>query len=175
MAHINAERDNQILAPLTYVPEMSLKTPLSAKTMKTPLRTGRKALSRIVNTDFSTPVVKQEKKTEKLQEPKVKHAPLKEEDYPEIEKLIPYDPMEFQKYDLPEDFIPIGSLDLAGLPFPQAPLRSEDDLHLYVPPLPSISPMRMPQHPDASAEFCNFLQTIEELTIELPPDTDWDV
>ncbi|XP_077387488.1 securin isoform X2 [Festucalex cinctus] len=95
MAHINAERDNQILAPLTYVPEMSLKTPLSAKTMKTPLRTGRKALSRIVNTDFSTPVVKQEKKTEKLQEPKVKHAPLKEEDYPEIEKLIPYDPMVF--------------------------------------------------------------------------------
>ncbi|XP_077434710.1 securin [Vanacampus margaritifer] len=174
MAHINAERGNQILAPLAFVPEMALKTPLKAKTMKTPLRTGRKAFG-IVNTDFSTPVVKQEKKTEKLQEPKVKRAVQKEEeDYPEIEKFIPYDPMEFQKYGVPEDFIPIGSLDLAGLPFPQAPPPSED-LHLYVPPLPSLSPLRMPQRPDASIEFRNFLQTIEELTLELPPDTDWDV
>ncbi|XP_061542212.1 securin isoform X1 [Phycodurus eques] len=181
MDHIIAERENQ---SLSFKPELSLKTPL--KSMRTPLRPGRKAFGTLNTQLLSTPVVnKQEKKTEKLQvggvpvmrhnhEAKVKHAAQKKaEDYPEIEKLIPYDPLEFEKYSVPEDLVPLGSLALAGLAFPQMPSPSEDDLHPYLPPLPSMSPERMPQRSDGS-EYDTFLQTIEELTIELPPEPDTD-
>ncbi|XP_061644473.1 securin isoform X2 [Phyllopteryx taeniolatus] len=170
MDHINAERENQ---SLSFKPELSLKTPL--KSMRTPLRPGRKAFGTLNTQLLSTPVVnKQEKKTEKLQEAKVKHAAQKKaEDYPEIEKLIPYDPLEFEKYSVPEDLVPLGSLALAGLALPQMPSPSEDDMHPYLPPLPSMSPERMPQRSDGS-EYDTFLQTIKELTIELPPEPDTD-
>ncbi|XP_061690748.1 securin [Syngnathoides biaculeatus] len=173
MAHISAERENQ---NVSFKPELSLKTPL--KSMKTPLRPpGRKAFGTL-NTQFlNTPLAnRQEKTTEKLQEAKVKHAPQKKaEDYPPIEKLIPYDPLEFQKYSIPEDIVPLGSLALAGLAFPQGLLPpSKDDPHPYLPPLPSMSPERMPQRFDGSSEYDTFLQTIDELTIELPPEPDTD-
>ncbi|XP_037119018.1 securin [Syngnathus acus] len=172
MAHINAGRENQ---SLTFIPEMTMKTPLSAKTMKTPLRTGRKAFG-IVNAQLSTPVVdKQGMKMEKLKEGKIMHVvQKKEEDNPEIEKFFPYDPMEFEKCSVPEDFIPLGSLPLAGLAFPDAPPPSEEDQDLYLPLLPSLSPARMPQRLDGCIPFDAFLQTIDELTIELPPEPDTD-
>ncbi|XP_051932502.1 securin [Hippocampus zosterae] len=165
MAHITAQRENQ---SLSFIPEISSKTPLNPKTMRTPLRTGRKAFG-VVNTQLSTPVVNQGKITEKFQEAKLKHEAQKKEDYPEIEKMIPYDPMEFEAYCVPEDLIPLGSLALAGLGFHQRPPLSGKDQHNYVPPLPSLSPERMPQCSDGCTEFDAFLQTIDELIIELPP------
>ncbi|XP_019730286.1 securin [Hippocampus comes] len=173
MAHITTQRENQ---SLSFIPEISSKTPLNPKTMRTPLRTGRgrKAFG-VVNTQLSTPVVNnQGKKTEKFQEAKLKHEAQKKEDYPEIEKMIPYDPMEFEKYCIPEDLIPLGSLALAGLAFHQRPPLSEKDQYNYVPPLLSLSPERMPQRSDGCTEFDAFLQTIDELIIELPPEPGTD-
>ncbi|XP_054648542.1 securin isoform X2 [Dunckerocampus dactyliophorus] len=173
MAHMITERENDglRLSHLGFKPDKSLKTP--AKTMRTPLAPGRKAFG-VVNTHFSTPVVKvQEKKPVKLQEAKVKLLPQKKsEEYPEIEKMIPYDPLEFEKYSVPEDLIPLGGIPLSGVGFPQGPLPSEEDLFAYLAPLPSMSPVKMPQCSGNYAELDAFLQTLEELTVPPEPDSD---
>ncbi|XP_044060842.1 securin isoform X2 [Siniperca chuatsi] len=173
---IFAERENSCLQPpslkmrqrLQSAPEKLLKSPMTA--FNTPMPSGRKAFG-IVNKKISTPAVNiQEKKCVK-QETKVKHAPqTKEVEYPEIEKFIPYDPLEFEKYSIPEDFIPLSGFALPGLAcFPQAPHLCEEDLEQFA-PLPNLSPVKMPKCSDYCSELDSFLQTLDELTIELPPE-----
>nr|XP_046263061.1 securin isoform X2 [Scatophagus argus] len=152
---IFAERENACLHPPTLkmrqrlqsAPEKLLKSPMTAKTFNTPLPSGRKAFG-TVNKKISTPAVNpQEKQRLKPQETKVKHAPqTKPEQYPEIEKFIPYDPLEFEKYSVPEDLIPLSGFALPGLAcFSQAPLQCEDDLDKFD-PLPNLSPVKMPKY-----------------------------
>ncbi|KAG8003889.1 hypothetical protein GBF38_007899, partial [Nibea albiflora] len=98
---IFAERENARLQPpalkmrqrLQSAPEKLLKSPMTAKTFTTPLPSGRKAFGAV--NKISTPAVNaQEKKLLKPQETKVKQAACtKVEEYPEIEKFIPYDPL----------------------------------------------------------------------------------
>ncbi|TNN63421.1 Securin [Liparis tanakae] len=98
---IFAERENTGLHPpnlkmrqrLQSVPE-KLSSPMSAKTFHTPLPfAGRRAFG-AVNKRIATPVVGTQE-TLKPQETKVKNASLiKVEEYPEIEKFIPYDPLD---------------------------------------------------------------------------------
>ncbi|KAI3351584.1 hypothetical protein L3Q82_020424, partial [Scortum barcoo] len=151
---IFAERENACLHPpslkmrqrLQSAPEKLLKSPMTAKTLNTPLPSGRKAFG-AVNKKISTPAVNaQEKKLLKPQETKVKHAPqTKVEEYPEIEKFIPYDPLEFEKYSVPEDLIPLSGFALPGLAcFPPAPHLHEDELEEFE-PLPNLSPVKMPK------------------------------
>ncbi|XP_062282064.1 securin [Scomber scombrus] len=177
---IFAERENACLhgptlkmrQRLQSAPEKLLKSPMTAKTLLTPLPSGRKALG-IVNKQISTPAINvQEKKLLKPQETKVRHAAQnKVEEYPEIEKLIPYDPLEFQRYSIPEDLIPLSSFALPGLAcFPQAPPCCEEDLEMLE-PLPDTSPVKMPRHSDYCSELDAFLQTLDELTIDLPPES----
>ncbi|XP_057706456.1 securin [Corythoichthys intestinalis] len=173
MAHLFTNRENQGLTSLAFKTDGPTKTPMRGKNMTTPLRTGRKAFG-VVNTQ-STPLLnKQEKKTKEVKIGNVLEANVKceakEEDYPEIEKVFPYDPLEFEKYGDPEDLICLGSLPLAGLVFPKAPPPSEEDLHAYIPPLPNTSPPRRPER----FEFDAFLQTIDELTVELPSEPESD-
>uniref|UniRef100_A0A3Q3VUP5 Securin n=1 Tax=Mola mola TaxID=94237 RepID=A0A3Q3VUP5_MOLML len=162
---IFAERENAHLHPpslkmrqrLQSAPEKLLKSPMAAKTFHTPLPSGRKAFG-TVNKKISTPAVNpQEKKLLKPQETKVKQAPqTKVVEYPEIEKFIPYDPLAFEKYSIPEDLIPLSGFALPGLAsFPQAPHLCEDDLDTFE-PLPDLH---------------DFLQTLDELTVELPPES----
>ncbi|XP_054453918.1 securin [Anoplopoma fimbria] len=173
---IFAERENARLQPtnrkmrqrLQSAPE-KLLTLMSAKTLHTPLPSGRKAFG-AVNKKISTPVVNTQEKL-KPQETKVKHASLiKVEEYPEIEKFIPYDPLEFEKYSIPEDLIPLGDFALPGLAcFSQAPDLCEDDFEMFD-PLSSPSPLKMQKRSDHCSELDAFLQTLDELTVDLPAE-----
>ncbi|XP_037637145.1 securin [Sebastes umbrosus] len=172
---IFAERENAHLHPpnlkmrqrLQSAPE-KLSSPMTAKTLCTPLLSGRKAFG-AVNKRISTPAVNT---LLKPQETKVKAASqTKVEEYPEIENFIPYDPLEFQKYGIPEDLIPLGGFALSGLAcFSPAPHLFEEDLEKFD-PLPDLSPVKMPERSDHCSELDAFLQTLDELTVELPPES----
>ncbi|XP_061832680.1 securin [Nerophis lumbriciformis] len=167
MAHTITEREHEGLrmSHLGFKADNDLKTP--AKALRTPLAPGRKAFSAF-NSRLATPVVKaQEKKPIKIQEAKVEPLPLMKEEYPEIERFIPYDPLEFEKYGMPEDVVPLGDLVLAGVMLPNSPYRPEENRADDMAPEP-ISPMRMSQCSGGQAELDAFLQTLEELTVELP-------
>uniref|UniRef100_A0A3Q1GKM7 Securin n=1 Tax=Acanthochromis polyacanthus TaxID=80966 RepID=A0A3Q1GKM7_9TELE len=156
---------------LQSAPEKLLKSPMTAKTLHTPLPSGRKAFG-TVNKITSTPGVSvQEKKLLKPQEASVKHVPqVKLEEYPEIEQFFPYDPLEFEKYSIPEDLIPLSGLALPGLAcFPQAPHLYEEDVE-KLEPLPELSPEKMARFSGYCSELDDFLQTLDELTTELPPE-----
>ncbi|XP_043983776.1 securin [Gambusia affinis] len=155
---------------LKSVPE-KLKSPMLAKTMTTPLPSGRKAFG-VVGNRISTPVVKtQEKKLLKPQETKATLAPqTKAEEYPEVEQFIPYDPLEFQRYSVPEDLIPLSCMALSGLAcFPHGRPDLDDE---KMEDLPFLSLVEMPECPAAYTELTAFLQTIDELT-ELPSEPEF--
>ncbi|CAN9515165.1 unnamed protein product [Ophioblennius macclurei] len=178
MAHITfAERENVCHGPtlegrqrLQSVPEKFLKSPMPGKVFHTPLPSGRKAFG-AVNKKISTPAINTEKKLLKPQETKVTHpSHPKVEEYPEMEKFIPYDPLEYEKYSVPEDFIHLSGYALPGLAsFPKAPCLSEDSLE-NLDPLPDLSPMKMTDHSGGCSALDAFLQTLNELTVELPPE-----
>ncbi|XP_029296807.1 securin [Cottoperca gobio] len=181
MASINfAERENACLHPATLKMRQRLQSapeklfsPMTGKTLHTPLPSGRKAFG-AVNKRIATPAINpQEKKLLKPQETKVKHASdqkTKVEDYSEIEPFIPYDPLEFEKYSIPEDLVLLGGVALPGLAsFPQAPL-CEEDLDKFD-PLPNLSPVKMPKRSDYCSALDAFLQTLDELTVELPSES----
>uniref|UniRef100_A0A8C8DHR7 Securin n=1 Tax=Oryzias sinensis TaxID=183150 RepID=A0A8C8DHR7_9TELE len=152
---------------LLSAPEKQLKSPMLVK--NTPVPSARKAFG-VVNKKILTPSLStQEKKVLKPQEVKVEHpSEAKGEEYPEIEKFIPYNPLEFEKYSVPEDFIPFSGLALPGLAcFTLPPL--EEDLEKIL-PLPDPSPAKGGRFPDHSLELDAFLQTLEELTVEFPPE-----
>ncbi|XP_045887552.1 securin [Micropterus dolomieu] len=176
---IFAERENACLHPpalkmrqrLQSAPEKLLKSPMIAKTFNTPLPSSRKAFGAI-NKKISTPAVTTQEKKLVKQETKVKHAPqTKVEECPEIEKFIPYDPLEFEKYSIPEDLILLSGFALPGLAcFSPPPHMCEVDLEQFD-PLPNLSPVKMSKHSDCCSELDAFLQTLDELTIELPPES----
>ncbi|RVE67480.1 hypothetical protein OJAV_G00103390 [Oryzias javanicus] len=173
------EQENACLRPpslkmrqrLQSAPEKLLKSPAMGK--KTPVSSARKAFG-AVNKKILTPALStQEKKVLKPQEVKVKHlSEAKVEEYPEIETFIPYNPIEFQKYGIPEDFIPFSGLALPGLACFTSPLLKEDLEKIL--PLPDSSPAEECKHPDPSLERDAFLLTLEELTVDFPvePVTD---
>ncbi|XP_029965895.1 securin [Salarias fasciatus] len=180
MAHVTfAERENVCHGPslkgrqrLQSAPEKPLKSPMPGKNLHTPLPFGRKAFG-AVNKKISTPaaIKTDDKKLLKPQETKVKclsHA--KVEEYPEIETFIPYDPLEYLKYSVPEDLIHLSGFALPGLAcFPHAPRLSED-IPECLDPLPNVSPMKMTNTSGGCSEVDAFLQTLDELTVELPPE-----
>ncbi|XP_041846663.1 securin [Melanotaenia boesemani] len=178
MANIAEQENACIHAPslkmrqrLQSAPEKLLKSPMIAKTTRTPLPSGRKAFGN-VNKKISTPAVNVQEKKLLAQETKVKLTPhSKLEEYPEIEKFIPYDPLECDKYGIPEDLIPLGGLALPGLAcLSQTSHRYQEDLE-KIDPLPNLSPVKLPKRQDYCLELDAFLQTIDELTIELPPES----
>ncbi|XP_068596940.1 securin [Brachionichthys hirsutus] len=180
MANVNfAERENAPFRPpilkmrqrLQSAPEKLLKSPMTAGTFNTPLSSGRKAFGDVNKKGLTPAGVPPEKKLLKPQETKVKNAPqTKVEEYPEIEKFIPYDPLEFEKYSVPEDLIALGGFALSGLArFPRAPHLCEDDWE-ELDPIPEQSPVKMPKCSDYCTKLDDFLQTIDELVVELPPE-----
>uniref|UniRef100_A0A3P9HWQ9 Securin n=1 Tax=Oryzias latipes TaxID=8090 RepID=A0A3P9HWQ9_ORYLA len=172
---IFTEQENVRLRPsslkmrqrLLSAPEKQLKSPMLVK--NTPVPSARKAFG-VVNKKILTPSLStQEKKVLKPQEVKVEHpSEAKGEEYPEIENFIPYNPLEFEKYSIPEDFIPFSGLALPGLACFTSPLLEEDLEKIQ--PLPDPSPAKGCRFPDHSLELDAFLQTLEELTVEFPPE-----
>ncbi|KAK5608823.1 hypothetical protein CRENBAI_019626 [Crenichthys baileyi] len=177
---IFAEQENarlhapsQFMRPrLKSAPEKLLKSPMTAKAITTPQPSGRRAFG-MVNKKISTPVVNaQEKKLLKPQEMKVKPAPsFKVEEYPEIEQFIPYDPLEFQKYSVPEDLVPLSCLVLPGLACFTHKLPDLDEEELEE--LPNLSPLKMSERSDNCRELAAFLRTLDELTVELPSESEF--
>ncbi|KAG7518621.1 hypothetical protein JOB18_038995 [Solea senegalensis] len=112
---------------------------------------------------FQTVVPSQETKVENAAHSKV-------EEYPDMEQIHSYDPLEFEKYSIPEDVVLLSRFALPGLAsFPPSPHLCEEDQDKFD-PLPQPSPVKMPKRSDYYSELEAFLQTIDELTVELPPD-----
>ncbi|XP_075902639.1 securin isoform X2 [Nelusetta ayraudi] len=183
MSHmIFAEQENAGLHPpsvkmrqrLQSAPnEKLLKSPMVPKNFGTPLAHGRKVFGTVSNHVLTPAVHPQERKLHKPQENKVKPAlPTKVEEYPEIEKFIPYDPLEFERYSLPEDWIHVSSFALPGLaPVTENRCLFEDEME-NIELLPNLSPVTIPQPSGHCSELEAFLKTLDELTVELPPETD---
>ncbi|NP_001297931.1 PTTG1 regulator of sister chromatid separation, securin [Esox lucius] len=183
MASINfSERENAtLLTPalkmrqrLTSAQGNFLKTPLTGKKLNAPRQSGRKALG-AVNKLSSAPAVngKEKNKLLETQDTKVKTLPTKAEEYPDIEKFIPYDPLEFEKYVFPEDAVCLSDLALPGLVhLPRVHCFPEEDSDVFLSYMP-MSPLKDLQHSDLdNKEYDPFLQTISEMTIEMPPVMD---
>ncbi|KAJ8014784.1 hypothetical protein DPEC_G00019340 [Dallia pectoralis] len=152
-----------------------LKTPLTGKKLKAPSQSGRKALG-AVNKISLTPAVngKEKSKVHETQETKVKTLPqTKVEEYPDIEKFIPYDPLEFENYMFPEDVVRLGDLALPGLlHLPRMQCQTEEDSDVHVPYMP-MSPLKNLRNSDLYAtELDAFLQTVNEMTVDMPPAMD---
>uniref|UniRef100_A0A665UYU2 Securin n=1 Tax=Echeneis naucrates TaxID=173247 RepID=A0A665UYU2_ECHNA len=148
-----------------------LKSPMIAKTPTTPLLSGRKAfgtINKIIPPSAVTTAEGGRKETQ------TKHtAHCKVEEYPEIEKFIPYNPLDFEKYSIPEDLVCISGMALPGLAcFPKTPHACEEDLEKLDPlpdyhkPTVSLTSLSLP---DYCLELDAFLQTLEQI-IELPPE-----
>ncbi|KAM9795131.1 securin [Neosynchiropus ocellatus] len=144
--------------------DMFLKSPMPTKS---PHPSGRKALQ-VMSNNASTPAVHlQGKKLIKpQQETKVKTTPqIPIDEYPEIEGFHPYDPSEYLKQCVPEDMMFIGDLDLTFEPSLTDVLDEELDLRI-----PAESPPPPPSSPDLRPELDAFLLTLDELTLDLPPE-----
>ncbi|KAI5630007.1 pituitary tumor-transforming 1, partial [Silurus asotus] len=156
---------------LQSAPERVLKTPLKTW-LRAPAQSGRKALG-TVNKIVATPATSHKgdvlNKPFAAQQCKVAPQPVGE-DYPEIEKCFPYDPSDFEICSVPEE-VCLSRFSLAGLGKPQwRPNPLEDDFDMITPGLP-LSPLKMPSV-HCSDDLEAFLQTINELTVDLPPECD---
>uniref|UniRef100_A0A2K6LKD1 Pituitary tumor-transforming 2 n=1 Tax=Rhinopithecus bieti TaxID=61621 RepID=A0A2K6LKD1_RHIBE len=96
---------------------------------------------------------------------KQKHSvPASNDTYPEIEKLFPFNPLDFESFDLPEE-CQIAHLPLSGVPLMILDEEGElEKLFQLGPP----SPVKMPSPPWE----CNLLQSLSSilltLDVELP-------
>ncbi|KAI4880140.1 hypothetical protein NFI96_009036 [Prochilodus magdalenae] len=160
---------NEYLVTFT---EQLLKTPLHVKKLGAPVRSTRKALG-TVNKIASTPVIshKGEAQSKPLgtQQCKVPPQPVCE-DYPEIEKCFPFNPSDFEVYSVPEE-VCLSRFSLAGLGRWQWPRTSPEDDFVMDACLPQ-SPLKMPSE-SCRDDLEAFLETINELAVDLPPECDY--
>ncbi|CAL9707171.1 unnamed protein product [Knipowitschia caucasica] len=169
MSSIQFEQENACLHPtgfrqrLQSAPGKLLKPSASGKNVHASLQPGRKALGMVNKVPNATPST-QVHKLLKPQETEVKTTLIKSDKYPDIEKFIPYDPLEFEKYSIPEDLLPLSRLALPGLAeLPQAHLPEENSV------LPLImSPVKTLTNSGYCPALTEFLHTLDTLTVELP-------
>ncbi|XP_071426345.1 securin [Pithys albifrons albifrons] len=147
-------------------------TPLPKKITATPARSGsvRRALG---NVNRSEGVLN--KKTKIGQPCPVNKANEKaglesctsvaEEDCPEIENMFPFDPQDFESFDLPEEY-KLSNLNLCGVPLMVFDRTYERCVNM-VP-----SPVKFEQCAGESTllqESADFLATLDKLTVDMPP------
>ncbi|NWI88617.1 PTTG1 protein, partial [Pitta sordida] len=108
------------------LPSGSYNTPLPKKAISTsPVvsRSVRKALGSVNNTrGVSSKMDKEKKKSQPCIANKTSEktrlescSSMAEEDWPEIENMFPFDPQDFESFDLPEEY-KISNIDLCGVP-----------------------------------------------------------
>ncbi|NXV30787.1 PTTG1 protein, partial [Rissa tridactyla] len=153
-----------------------VNTPLPKKTISTPPATShsvRKALGNVNRTKGAT------SKTEKIGQ---KNQPctankitektaglescdaVAEEDWPEIENMFPFDPQDFESFDLPEEH-KISNIDLRGVPL----MIFERTYDKFVNMVPS--PVKMEEiswESNLLQSTADFLATLDEI-IDMPP------
>lgn len=146
-------------------------TPAGGNARNASLQSGRKALGRVNQMPPMTPSAN----GEKLRAPETmlfKIAPNKPENYPDIDKCFPYDPLEFEKYSVPEDLVMLSKLRIHGL----LPMFMGMSYHSgppeMIPALPAPFPKKIPTLRGSCSELDDFLLTLDELTVELPAEPD---
>ncbi|NXF71912.1 PTTG1 protein, partial [Sclerurus mexicanus] len=88
-----------------------------------------------------------------------------EEDWPEIENMFPFDPQDFESFDLPEE-CKLSNLDLCGVPL-MIFERTYDRCVNMVP-----SPVKFEQCAWESTllqESADFLAALDDLVVDMPP------
>ncbi|XP_072519984.1 securin isoform X2 [Salminus brasiliensis] len=158
---------------LQSAPEQLLKTPLHIKgRLGGSVHSARKALG-TVNKIVSTSAVSHKGETRSKPlgaQCKGPSQPVRE-DYPEIEKCFPYNPSDFEMYSVPEE-VCLSRFSLAGLGRQQwCPASLEEDFIMMDPCLPP-SPLKMPLETSRD-DLEAFLETINGLTVDLPPECDY--
>ncbi|XP_069510368.1 securin-like [Ambystoma mexicanum] len=127
---------------------------------------GRKGLC---NASVNLSKVVVDSKPKQVKKPKVVPAPVKiqkvsSEEYPEIEKLIPYNPLDFECFDVPEEHR-LGHLCLAGVPL-QTLESDRFDRHVNLLPSP-IKPCSFTW--ESEILHSSFLSSLNEEPIDMPP------
>ncbi|XP_033907765.3 securin-like isoform X2 [Acipenser ruthenus] len=164
-------RTRLLSAPANTFGEKVLQTPRPGKVfgLAKPL-SARKALGTVnkissVRPDVSGNKLKSKVAAKPTEKVKVCMLVKERQEYPEIEKFIPYNPVEFESFDVPEDQR-LSHLCLAGLAAPAA--KEELDSFSVLHSCMKLSPLKS-QKENLCAEVDSFLQTVSQLTIELPP------
>ncbi|KAK7137987.1 hypothetical protein R3I94_013581 [Phoxinus phoxinus] len=159
---------------LHSAPDQCLRTPLTGKTrFGAPLQSSRKALG-VLNKVVATPAAshKAEEKTKPAEAKCKVLAPPAGEELPEIEKCFPYNPSEFETYGVPDE-VYLSGFSLAGLAKQTWPATSPAVEELIMDPCLPLSPLKMPSAVEYADEMEAFLQTINELTVDLPPECEF--
>ncbi|XP_056625845.1 securin [Triplophysa dalaica] len=159
---------------LHSAPDPCLKTPLTGKVrVCAPVLSSRKALG-VVNKIVATSAasVKAEDKAKPAEAKCKPSSQPAAEEYPEIEKCFPYDPSAFETYGVPDE-VYLSRFSLAGLRKQTWPTALPVDELLLVDPCLPLSPLKMPKEAEFVNEMEAFLQTIDELTVEFPPESEY--
>ncbi|XP_072254770.1 securin-like [Pyxicephalus adspersus] len=93
----------------------------------------------------------------------------RKQSYPEIEKCFPYDPSDFEFFDVPEEH-KLSHLYLAGVPL----FVHENDAAKFDALTPEPAPMDVPVfgwESDMSSTLPSFFSTLDEITLDLPQIT----
>ncbi|XP_041079867.1 securin-like [Polyodon spathula] len=158
----------RLLSAPVKLGEKVLQVPGKVFGMANP-QSARKALGTINRIGFTRPGVagNEEKSTAatKTTEVKVGLSVKKQEDCPEIERFIPYNPAEFECFDVPDDQR-LSHLCLAGLAAP-TPKEEVDRFSVFHTSM-KMSPLKFLEE-NFCAEVDSFLQIVGELTVDLPP------
>ncbi|KAM3926873.1 securin [Leptodactylus fuscus] len=140
-------------------------------------KTSRKALGNVnkqVTNQKTLHPLKEEVKVKKLA-PSAKKVSVSEtsvkpdkQHYPEIEKFVPYNPADFETFDVPEEH-KLSHLSLAGvgLMVNVNDAKKFDSL-ISLDPVPMEIPV-FSWEADAADSLPSFLATLEEISVEMPP------
>ncbi|KAM6122798.1 securin isoform 1-T2 [Phoenicopterus ruber ruber] len=158
------------------LPSGSFNTPLTKKTISTSPATSysvRKALGNVNRTEgVTSKIEKMRQKNQPCTTNKIteKTAGLEscdavaEEDWPEIENMFPFDPRDFESFDLPEEY-KVSNINLHGAPL-MVFERTYDTCVNMVP-----SPLRIEEiswESNLLQSTADFLATLDEI-IDMPP------
>ncbi|XP_009878104.1 PREDICTED: securin [Charadrius vociferus] len=155
---------------------VQVNTPLPKKTLSTTPATSRSVRKALGNVNRTKEVTSKTEKIIQKNQPCTanKTAGLEscdavaEEDWPEIENMFPFDPQDFESFDLPEEH-KISNIDLRGVPL-MIFERTYDRLVNMVP-----SPVKIEEiswESNLLQSTAEFLATLDEITDMPPPNYD---
>ncbi|KAL1766788.1 securin isoform X1 [Sigmodon hispidus] len=152
-----AEASRKALGTVNRVTEKPVKTNRPLK-QKQPTLTVKKFTKKVAKTQGSVPITQKVAKT-------TGSFPASDDTYPEIEKFFPFNPVDFESFDLPEEH-QIEHLPLNGVPLMvlNEESRLEKLLHLDPP-----SPLKTPFLPWKSHPLQSPSSVLSTLDVELPP------
>ncbi|XP_032333120.1 securin isoform X2 [Camelus ferus] len=157
---------SQVSTP--HVGKMFDAPPALPKTARKALGTVNRATEKSVKANGPLKQIQTTFSTKRITEKTVKaksSVPASDDTYPEIEKFFPFNPLDFESFDLPEEH------QIAQLPLNGVPLMMLDEerhleqlLHLGPP-----SPLKMPPPPWESNLLQSPSSILSTLDVELPP------